>query len=234
MFLLDSQGFSIPMAFVDLIPVILFFISGIILLNDLYNKLVKGNYALLATGVSMIFLAGLLKAIHKILAGAGVCDFTALNKSFFPMQSFGFVFLGAALLGLFYTKRHHEEKTLVVVPFLFIPILTELIEYNSSMPFVIIQVLGATVFYFMIFYIGLKMKSISSMILTILAFVTMLCMGYLSSKFSDGDLAKLNWIAEVVNIVSQGALLGSVFILHKKGLNNFIFKKRGDIEWKYY
>ena len=66
MFLIDSQDFSIPMALIDLIPVILFFISGIILLNDLYNKLVKGNYAMLATGVCMVF-----------------------NPSFFRSQCFG-------------------------------------------------------------------------------------------------------------------------------------------------
>ena len=65
MFLIDSQDFSIPMALIDLIPVILFFISGVILLNDLYNKLVKGNYAMLATGVCMIFLAGVLKGAQN-------------------------------------------------------------------------------------------------------------------------------------------------------------------------
>lgn len=230
MFLLDSQDFSIPMAILDMIPVILFFISGLILLNDLYNKLVKGNYALLATGVSMIFLAGVLKATHKILAGAGICDFTALNKSFFPMQSFGFVFLGVALVGLFYTRKQYEEKTAVFIPFLFIPFLTELTEYNNTMLFVIIQVIGATVFYIMICYIGYKMHSISSIILGIIAFVTMLGMGFLSSKFSQGDLAKWNWIAEIVNLVSQASLLASIFILHKKGLNQFIFKKRGTVK----
>ena len=229
MFLLDSQNFSIPMAFVDLIPVILFFISGLFLLNDLYNKLVKGNYALLATGVIMIFMAGLFKAIHKILAGAGVCDFVALSKCMFPMQSFGFVCLAIALIGILYTKKGTETKTLVLTPIFLTPLfLEELVEYNSSLPFVIIQVIAATVFYAMVFYIALKMKSITSMILTVIAWVTMLTMGYLSSKFSDGDLKKLNWIAELVNIVSQGALLASILLLHKKGLNTFTFKKRGE------
>lgn len=224
MLLVDSSNFSIPMAFLDLIPVILFFISGVILLNDLYNKLVKGNYALLATGVIMVFLAGLLKAIHKVLAGAGTCDFVALNKCFFPMQSFGFVFAGAALLGLFYKKKDTKVKAMSITPIIFTPILTELVEYNSSIPFVVIQVLGATVFYGMIVYICIKMKSIPSIVLTIIAFVTMLGMGYLSSKFSEASFAKWNWIAECVNIISQGTLLGSVIILHIKGLNDFEFK----------
>lgn len=219
MFLLDSQEFSIPMALVDLIPVILFLISGIILLNDLYNKLVKGNYALLATGVSMIFLAGVFKAIHKILAGAGACDFVALNKSFFPMQSIGFVLMGIALVGIFYKKKP-ENKVLSFSPFLMIP-LAELTEYNNSMPFVIIQIIGTTILFFMLFYIALKMKSIPSMILIVIAYICLLAMGYLSSKFQDASLAKWNWIAEVVNIVSQGSLLAAVFILHKKDLINF-------------
>ena len=225
MFLLDSQDFSIPMALVDLIPVILFLISGIILLNDLYNKLVKGNYALLATGVSMIFLAGVLKAIHKILAGAGICDYVALNKSFFPMQSIGFVLLGIALVGLLYSnKKTNNTNTMSFVPFGFL-LLTPLAEYNSSMPVVIIQIIGTTVFFAMLFYIALKMKCIPSLILIIIGYITLLAMGYLSSKFQDGELAKWNWIAEVINIVSQASLLGAMVILHKKDLVKFELRR---------
>ena len=111
--------------------------------------------------------------------------------------------------------------------------LTELTEYNNSMPFVIIQIIGTTILFFMLFYIALKMKSIPAMILIVIAYICLLAMGYLSSKFQDASLAKWNWIAEVVNIVSQGSLLIAIFILHKKDLINFELE-RGKNKWKYY
>ena len=49
-----------------------------------------------------------------------------------------------------------------------------------------------------------------------LSFACSLAMGYLSSQdFSD---AAMNWIAEGVNVVGQGALLAGVYLLHKNGL----------------
>ena len=45
----------------------------------------------------------------------------------------------------------------------------------------------------------------------------MLGMGYLGSRFDSSS--KMNWIAQLTNIVSQGALLLGVIILHKAGLD---------------
>ena len=52
------NNFSVPMAIVDFIPVVLFFISAVILQRDLYNKMSKGSFALLAAGSIMVLLAG--------------------------------------------------------------------------------------------------------------------------------------------------------------------------------
>ena len=41
-------------------------------------------------------------------------------------------------------------------------------------------------------------------------------MGYLSSQ--DFSQASMNWIAEGVNVVGQGALLCGTLVLHKAGL----------------
>lgn len=41
-------------------------------------------------------------------------------------------------------------------------------------------------------------------------------MGYLSSQ--DFTQSLMNWIAEGVNVVGQGALLAGVILLHKNGL----------------
>lgn len=52
-----------------------------------------------------------------------------------------------------------------------------------------------------------------------LSFVCSLCMGYLSSQ--DFAEASINWIAEGVNVVGQGALLAGAVLLHKNGLGEF-------------
>ena len=101
----------------------------------------------------------------------------------------------------------------------------------GELPFVVIQVIGATVFYAILFVIALKMKIIPSYILIAVAFVTMIGMGYLSTRASAGseNVTLWNWIAEADNTVSQGALLAAVILMHRKGLASedaYSFKKQ--------
>ena len=58
-------NFTIPMALMDFVPVIFFGITAVLLLRDLYNKMAKGIYALLAAGadVNAVNSAG-LSALH--------------------------------------------------------------------------------------------------------------------------------------------------------------------------
>ncbi len=94
------NGISIPMAIVDFIPVVLFFISAVILQHDLYNKMQKGSFALLAAGSIMVLIGGIYKATWKILYAAGICDFAALDTAMFPMQAPGFMLVFLSLLTL--------------------------------------------------------------------------------------------------------------------------------------
>ena len=70
---------SVPMALVDYIPVALFLLSGIYLMRDLYGKMTKYAFALLAGGTINTTLAGFLKATWKLLYAAGICDFQVLS-----------------------------------------------------------------------------------------------------------------------------------------------------------
>lgn len=82
---------TVGMAIMDFIPVLLFFIAAVILQKDLYNKMVKGAFALFATGSIMILVSGLFKALWKILYALNICDYQQLDSSFFPMQGPGFL-----------------------------------------------------------------------------------------------------------------------------------------------
>jgi hypothetical protein len=64
--------------------------------------------------------------------------------------------------------------------------------------------------------LAVKLKKPWIIAVLVLSFVCSLGMGYLSSQnFAE---AAMNWIAEGVNVVGQGALLASTVLLHKNGL----------------
>ncbi len=203
------DGITITMGLVDFIPVALFFIAAVILQRDLYNKMVKGAYALLASGSILVLISGIYKAGWKILYACGVCDFKALDIAFFPMQAPGFLLVFLSLLGMF-TKYNREARKEKMVTLGVVPILT------SNFIFVIIQIIGCAGTQWCLFAMARRMKQNTAAILFILAFMSMLGMGYLSSQFDDSS--SMHWIAQSVNIVSQAALLGGVLILHKNGL----------------
>lgn len=197
------NGITVTMAIVDYIPVILFFIAAILLLSDLYSKLSKGYYTLLASGSIMVFMAGTLKATWKILYALQICDYQALDISFFPMQGIGFVLFFVGLLGMF--SKKNDIKTMSVVP-----------VFVSNMPFIILQIIGCAGAQFVLVIKSLQIKKTNAALLFVVSFIFMLAMGYLSAKFDDSST--MHWIAQCTNIVSQGALLSGTVILHKHGL----------------
>lgn len=199
------KDFSITMALVDYIPVILFGAAAVILQRDLYNKMRKDAFALFAAGTINVFCAGALKATYKLLYAAGVCDFEPLNSMFFPVQSIGFLLAGFGMLAMFFFKQK-TTAALAVAP----------VVYKGTFLFVGLMVAGLGCMSVGLCILAVKMKKKSVITLFVLAFVCSLCMGYLSSR--DFAEASMNWIAEGVNVVGQGSLLAGVWMLHKAGL----------------
>ncbi len=197
---------TVFMALVDFLPVVLFFVAAVVLQRDLYNKMVKGAFALLAAGSIMVLISGIYKALWKILYALGVCDYTALDISFFPMQAPGFLLVFAALAAML-TRKNKKDALLSAVA---VPV------FGSNLPFVGIQTLGCAGMQWCLFAIARRMKKPLACALFVVAFVAMLGMGYLSAKFDDSS--SMHWMAQLVNIVSQGALLAGVLTLHGAGL----------------
>ncbi|MBQ7888371.1 MAG: hypothetical protein IJ356_01280 [Erysipelotrichaceae bacterium] len=195
---------TVTMAIVDFIPVVLFFIAAILLQNDFYNKLSKTKYTLLASGSMMVFVGGLLKATWKILYALNICDYPALDFSFFPLSGIGFLLVFLSLTGI--CSKSFNNKLLTVVP-----------VFTSNMPFVILQIIGCAGTQGMLFVKSLQMKKKSAAVMFVVAFIFMLGMGYLSAKFDDSS--SMHWLAQCTNIVSQGAFLAGTWILHKAKLN---------------
>ncbi|MBQ2242121.1 MAG: hypothetical protein II319_08275 [Clostridia bacterium] len=202
------NDFSVSMALVDYIPVILFAIAAVILQRDLYNKMSKGAFALFAAGTINVTCAGALKATWKLLYALGVCDFEALNAMFFPVQSIGFLLAGIGILAML-THKQSKSTALAIAP----PV------FSGTFVFVGLMVAGLGIMDTVLCILAGKLKKPALIAIFVISFVCSLCMGYLSSQ--DFAEASMNWIAEGVNAIGQGTLLLGVCLLHKYGLADY-------------
>ena len=205
---------SVGMALVDYIPVFIFLLTSIILQRDLYNKMSKGAFAVFCSGTIMVFTAGFFKATWKLLYGAGICDFYKLSEAMMPMQSTGF-FLAAVALVAMMTAKQKKTTALSVAA---VPAL-----YSGTMIFVAFMCSGIAVMGTVLSIVAARMKKKKAVPLFIFTIIGLLMMGYLSGK--DFEKPVLNWMAELVNTLAQGAFLGGTLILHKAGLADFKLKE---------
>ncbi len=196
--------YSVPMALVDFIPVILFGIAAVIMQRDFYEKMSKGVFALFAAGTIDVFMAGFLKALYKLLFALGVCDFQPLTQMFFPVQAIGFLLAGIAATRMLAGSRK-ETKLMAAVP-----------PFAGTFIFVTLMVLGLGAMDLSLVRLAKRMKKGFALALFAASFVLCLMMGYLSSK--DFTQSYMNWAAELVNLLGQGSLLWGVMILHRAGL----------------
>lgn len=97
--------FTIPMALMDFVPVLLFGYAAALLQRDLHDKMRKSQFSLFAAGTINIFTAGFLKAVWKLLYAANICDFQALNTMFLPVQSIGFLLAGLGIIWMMTDKK---------------------------------------------------------------------------------------------------------------------------------
>ena len=200
-------NFTIPMALMDYLPVFFFGVTAVLLLRDLYNKMFKGAYALLAAGSVNVFLAGFCKATWKLLYAANICDFVALEEMFMPVNSLGLLFVGLSLIGMLCWKRKGALLSVAPVPF------------TSSMPFIMMMVVGLGGLCAGMSILSAKMKKAPVMVLFILSFVCAMAMGYISSQ--DSTQAWFNWAEQSINTVSQLCLMLGTLALHKADLKNW-------------
>ena len=199
------KEFSVLMALVDFIPVLLFGAASVILMRDLYNKMSKGAFALFAAGTIDVTCAGALKALYKLLYAAGVCDFTPLSDMFFPVQSIGFLLAGIGMIAML-CHRQKESGALAVAP----------VVFKGTPIFVSFMILGIGMINASLCVLAKKIKKPGLIVLFVLAFLCMLGMGYLSTR--NFEKASMNWIAECVNVAGEGLLLLGVLLMHKNGL----------------
>ena len=201
------HDFSVAMGLMDFVPVAFFGVSAVLLLRDLYDKMVKGAYALFSAGCINVFMAGFCKALWKLLYAAGLCDFRPLEQMFLPVNSIGLLFVGLALVGMLCFRR--KTVTLSVAP----------VVIWGSMVFIMMMVVGLGGMCAALSIVAAKLKKKWLIGLFVLSFVCAMGMGYMSSK--DASLAWVNWVEQSINTASQLCLMLGVIFLHKAGLKDW-------------
>ena len=111
--------------------------------------------------------------------------------------------LGAEILKAL-CNAGHEVVAAVAPPF-----------FSGTFVFVGLMVAGLGLMNAGLCVMSAKVKKPVLSVLFVISFICSLGMGYLSSRDFDG--AMMNWIAEGVNTVGQGALLIGAILLHKSG-----------------
>ena len=202
---MEGYVFTVPMALVDFIPVILFGISAVLLMRGLYNKMSKGTSACLGVGSCVAFLAGFLKARYKLLIALGVGAFEVLNDIFLPLQSSGLLLTGLAIVLMLALRK----KAALMAPLTF--------------GFIGMMVLGLGGMCAGLSVVAVKMKKKALIAVFVLCFFCYMGMGYLAAK-KDGSAAS-NWIEQGVNTLGQILLLLGVGTLHKAGLREFMLSR---------
>ena len=203
------KDFSIPMALLDLVPVIFFAIAAIMLQRALYSKMSKGAFALFAAGTIDIIIVGFLKAIYKFLYAAGICDSQALCTLQFPAMSIGFLLAGIGLVAMLVHNQNEDKALCAALPVI------------SGVPiFVSIMIVGLFCMTVVLSIIAFRLKKPLAIFFFVVSFVASLAMGYLSSK--DFCASHMNWIAEVINICGQLSFLLGVILLKRAGLAKLI------------
>jgi len=200
------HDFSVAMGLMDYVPVIFFAVTAVLLLRDLYDKMVKGAYALLAAGCVNVFMAGFCKATWKLLYAAGICDFQPLEQMFLPVNSLGLLFVGMAVIGMLCFKR--KSAMLSVAP----------VVFTGSMVFIMMMVVGLGGLCAGLSILAARLKKKGLIALFVLSFAASMAMGYMSSQ--DSSLAWVNWAEQSINTVSQLCLMLGTIGLHKAGLKD--------------
>ena len=193
---------SVPMALMDFVPVVFYGFTAAILRRDLFNKMSRQNFSLFSAGTVFIFMAGLLKALWKLLYGAGICDFQALNTIFLPVQSIGFLLTGVSIILMVARKK---------VPVLAVPPV-----FGGTMVFIPMMVLGLGSIVTVLSVLAAKLKKKAAIVLFVLSFLASLAMGGMATQ--DSTQSWVNWVEQSLNCLGQGALLWGVIVLDRKGL----------------
>lgn len=202
------KEYSLIMGLTDYISVILFCVAGGIFIKMLYNKSRLRHFVLLNGGFFFAGFAGLCKATYKTLYGGGICDIPLLNNIHMFLLSVGICMAGYSLIRI--TGRQNHRLNIYSVS----PVIV-----TSNMPFIIMNVVGATALLVGIIRFAKKLQSKTAVLSVSGFFVIEMTAGFVGSRL-DFDKSSVNWIGQGLQTLANLMLLMSAVNLNKKMKEN--------------
>lgn len=218
--LADGVSVSFFMAIVDFIPVIFFMFAQGAIIKLAYLRMKPIYFAVLTGGVFLGFFAGLAKCVWKLIYAFGY-DFVPLNTSFAIYQTVGFAMIAFGAVALLLSEKSkavvEKGKTklaLIAAPVFFIPLVV-ILEKPSFLWYIFMALF--TVIYLVSFSIlAFRKKRYWLGIFYYISMILMFMMVGLRSQFeSGGSFEQMNWIAQLVNVITQCMVILPTHLLLK-------------------
>ena len=202
-----TGDYNVLMAIVDFLPVLFYFLAAWQVASDLYARISKTAYGLLAGGALMCFIGGAFKALWKLLFCFGI-NYPAFFTSFFPMQGPGFcLYFAGLIIAMNQLKKGKSENSLNVIT---------ATTVTSSVPLLSLQSIGSIGSLVCLIILGFKGKNKLAGIYFILSIVFLFGMVGLSVTL-DSTLAWANWVEQGVNTIGQVFFFFGARSMHKSG-----------------
>ncbi len=206
-----TAEYSIPMAIVDFLPVLFYFLAAWMIAKDLYNKVNGTTYAFLAGGALMCFIGGAFKAVWKLMFCFGI-NYPFFFTALFPMQAPGFcLYLVGLIMALKQTKNGANGNEFVGTNLNVVAA-----TVTTSLPMIMFQTIGSVGSLVCLAIFAKRMKQGSGVVCFVLSIVFLLAMGGLGATL-DSSLSWANWVEQGVNLVAQLLFYAGAVILHKNG-----------------
>jgi hypothetical protein len=191
--------YSVVMALFDFVPVIGFLVGGLYCIKISRIVLKKVYQFLTIIGVSIIVLGGGLKASWKLMNAVNLVPPEWMSEGQFIFMAIGYLTLLIPVIALIRKQKARAAEALPAMAVWKIPLLA-------------VMTLSSLSAYTLLAILSFRRKSWLGILGFIVAFISILAMGYMSSQ---AQTIQMQWVEQSINTLGTwGFALGSI-LLHK-------------------
>jgi hypothetical protein len=181
-----NEPYSLGLALVDFIPSLAFAIGAYFLIRLVQRECGKPCAYLMIAGCSLVFMAGFLKALWKLLYALNLADIQLLSEAQFVLLAPGFFLMLIATVRFSRMMRHTAVPLAAMaawkIPLMFVMVVSSLGVYG--------------ILTYLCFQRHLRLAAVGF----IIAFLGILAMGGMAG---GSQTVRMQWIAESINSLAQ-------------------------------
>ena len=230
------NGFTLPMAILDIVPVVLFALAAFRLADALYHKMTAKEYGMFSGGTVICLFSAVSRLLWKFLLVLGICDYKTLAEAFYPAQACAFILMSVALQSMLHTQKKQARLNCTILSALPAGLMLAgittpdnleeaiavpegfAVVYTEHMPFLIVTTIFMTYFSYLLGVISVKVDKKIGILYIVLEYVGFLALGYIGAQANVHTSAMYHWFAEFSNVFAEAFFLLAVNTMIKGGL----------------